>query len=143
MKYFKKHNDFINELNSQSYFAAAKKAKKMGDWNLYTKLMQYGHKKKKTEKFEDMKSTLRKIKTDKENRHKLIINDYDILVSNGCPYILPLNELKKAKYVNVHPSLLPNLKGIDPVIALTQCSPWTSPMVKLCAALIRLKTTLR
>ena len=41
---------------------------------------------------------------------------YDILVSNGCPYILPISKMQKKKYINIHPSLLPDLKGIDPVI---------------------------
>lgn len=42
---------------------------------------------------------------------------YDILVSNGCPYILPISELKKTcqLFINVHPSLLPDLKGKNPI----------------------------
>lgn len=43
--------------------------------------------------------------------------DYDILISNGCPYIFPnciLNDDRK--YINIHPSYLPNLRGVDPVI---------------------------
>lgn len=43
-------------------------------------------------------------------------NEFDIFLSNGCPFILPINKLKKAKYVNIHPSFLPDLKGIDPVL---------------------------
>lgn len=41
---------------------------------------------------------------------------FDVLVSNGCPYILPISQLPKAKYINIHPSLLPDLRGVDPVI---------------------------
>lgn len=41
---------------------------------------------------------------------------FDVLVSNGCPYILPVGELPDAVYVNIHPSCLPDLRGIDPVI---------------------------
>lgn len=41
---------------------------------------------------------------------------FDVLVSNGCPYILPLADLPPARYINIHPSYLPDLKGIDPVI---------------------------
>jgi methionyl-tRNA formyltransferase len=41
-------------------------------------------------------------------------NDFDVLVSNGCPYILPISKMKARKYVNIHPSYLPDLKGIDP-----------------------------
>ena len=46
---------------------------------------------------------------------------FDILVSNGCKYILPITLLKKAKmrddilFINVHPSYLPDLKGMDPI----------------------------
>lgn len=42
--------------------------------------------------------------------------DFDILVSNGCPYILPVDDLPNAKYINIHPSCLPDLRGVDPVI---------------------------
>ncbi|HJV84472.1 MAG TPA: formyltransferase family protein [Noviherbaspirillum sp.] len=43
--------------------------------------------------------------------------DFDLLISNGCPYILPVSLLRKTgqQFVNVHPSLLPNLKGKHPV----------------------------
>lgn len=41
---------------------------------------------------------------------------YDVLVSNGCPYILPIADLPGARYVNIHPSCLPDLRGVDPVI---------------------------
>jgi methionyl-tRNA formyltransferase len=48
-----------------------------------------------------------------------IINNtsFDILVSNGCPYILPISKLKKndEKFINIHPSLLPDLRGINPI----------------------------
>ena len=42
--------------------------------------------------------------------------EFDVLVSNGCPYILPIAELPKARYVNIHPSYLPDLRGADPAI---------------------------
>ena len=41
---------------------------------------------------------------------------FDVLVSNGCPYILPIGELPQARYINIHPSHLPDLRGVDPVI---------------------------
>lgn len=41
---------------------------------------------------------------------------FDVLVSNGCPYILPVAQLPPARYVNIHPSYLPDLRGADPVI---------------------------
>lgn len=43
-------------------------------------------------------------------------NEFDILISNGCPFILPISKLKKKIYVNIHPSHLPDLKGIDPCL---------------------------
>ena len=42
--------------------------------------------------------------------------EFDVLVSNGCPYILPIADLPKARYVNIHPSYLPDLRGADPAI---------------------------
>ena len=42
------------------------------------------------------------------------ITDFDVLVSNGCPYIIPISKMKSGKYINIHPSYLPDLKGIDP-----------------------------
>ena len=43
--------------------------------------------------------------------------DFDILVSNGCPYLLPTSGYKNphAILINVHPSYLPDLAGKDPV----------------------------
>ena len=43
--------------------------------------------------------------------------DFDVLVSNGCPYILPVSKIKKKHqlFINIHPSLLPNLRGMHPI----------------------------
>ena len=43
--------------------------------------------------------------------------EFDVLVSNGCPYILPITKLRKKDeiFINLHPSLLPDLRGIHPV----------------------------
>lgn len=40
--------------------------------------------------------------------------DFDVLVSNGLPHILPISKMQPAIYINIHPSYLPDLKGIDP-----------------------------
>lgn len=56
-----------------------------------------------------------------ENKKQLLDlirnTDFDVLVSNGCPYILPISKLRKKDelYINLHPSLLPDLRGIHPV----------------------------
>jgi len=42
--------------------------------------------------------------------------DFDIFLSNGCPYILPISKLKPSRYVNIHPSYLPDLRGADPTL---------------------------
>lgn len=44
-------------------------------------------------------------------------SEFDVLVSNGCPYILPVSKLRKDEhtYVNIHPSLLPDLRGRNPI----------------------------
>lgn len=47
----------------------------------------------------------------------LLAIDFDVLVSNGCPYIIPVSKIKKKHqlFLNIHPSLLPNLKGKHPI----------------------------
>jgi len=43
---------------------------------------------------------------------------FDIFISNGCPWILPITKLQTGnakRFVNIHPSILPDLRGVDPV----------------------------
>lgn len=42
---------------------------------------------------------------------------FDYFISNGLPIILPIDELKteNKEFINIHPSLLPDLRGKDPV----------------------------
>ncbi len=48
----------------------------------------------------------------------LELQTFDYVVSNGCPFILPISRLAAGggrRFVNIHPSLLPDLRGADPV----------------------------
>jgi methionyl-tRNA formyltransferase len=42
---------------------------------------------------------------------------FDILISNGCPFKLPISRLKRKDelFINSHPSYLPYLKGMHPI----------------------------
>ncbi|WP_233925555.1 formyltransferase family protein [Polynucleobacter sp. IMCC 29146] len=52
-----------------------------------------------------------------EEVHDLINkSNFDILISNGLPFKLRLNDLPDKKYINIHPSYLPDLRGVDPVL---------------------------
>lgn len=46
-------------------------------------------------------------------------NSYDLLISNGCPFIIPITYLRKfnptAIFLNTHPTYLPNLRGKTPL----------------------------
>lgn len=47
-------------------------------------------------------------------------SDFDLFVSNGLSYILPISELNKNNnktFINIHPSYLPDLKGANPTNA--------------------------
>ena len=48
---------------------------------------------------------------------KLFSLDFDVMILNGCPFILPIEGYKNkyAKLINIHPSYLPELRGCDPV----------------------------
>ena len=69
------------------------------------------HRRLQEEKFIDFVAISKK----KQLLEILAITDFDILVSNGCKYILPINDMKEATYINVHPSYLPDLKGMDSI----------------------------
>lgn len=63
--------------------------------------------------FEETKSDKQKILED------LNCLNFDILISNGCPFKLPINTLRKTHsnsiFINIHPTFLPHLKGKTPL----------------------------
>jgi methionyl-tRNA formyltransferase len=66
-------------------------------------------------------------KTKKELFKRIVYTEFDILISNGCPYILPISCLERHNqiFVNIHPSLLPDLKGKSPILeAIKQHKPF-------------------
>lgn len=69
------------------------------------------------EKDDIIKGKKYKIYESSEQVHERIKqDDFDILISNGLPYKLKIADLPKKQYVNIHPSFLPDLKGVDPVL---------------------------
>jgi methionyl-tRNA formyltransferase len=56
------------------------------------------------------------VESERETIELIQRGDYDILISNGLPYILDLQDLPRREYINIHPSYLPDLRGIDPVL---------------------------
>lgn len=53
----------------------------------------------------------------KQTISRIKYTEFDILISNGCPFILPVSELKKKGqlFINIHPTFLPFLKGKTPI----------------------------
>lgn len=56
------------------------------------------------------------INSKKELIRHICMSRFDVLISNGCPHLLPIQKLPRATYVNIHPSFLPDLRGADPCI---------------------------
>jgi methionyl-tRNA formyltransferase len=49
-------------------------------------------------------------------RRELAEASYDVLLSVGCPFLLPISSLPKGRlYLNLHPAALPSLRGLHPV----------------------------
>lgn len=48
--------------------------------------------------------------------NQICAQKFEILISNGCPFILPVDDLLRIceRCINIHPSLLPDLRGADP-----------------------------
>jgi len=69
------------------------------------------------EKYLKVKHIAYKCITNKNQLVKILDeSEYDYFISNGCPYIIPVGLLKKGrrKFINIHPSYLPDLRGADP-----------------------------
>lgn len=67
---------------------------------------------------EERKINYHFISTKRDFVEKLKKLKFDIFISNGLPLILPISELIKGtekKFINIHPSPLPDLRGGDPV----------------------------
>jgi len=56
------------------------------------------------------------VKNKQDVMNEICKDDFDIMISNGLPYILDLQKLPSRVYVNIHPSFLPDLRGVDPVL---------------------------
>ena len=48
--------------------------------------------------------------------HDLEQRPFEVLISQGCPFVLPISRLRRAgrRFLNVHPSYLPRLQGKHP-----------------------------
>ncbi len=76
-------------------------------------------------KLNEMNIEFKYLKTKNELVDALINLRFEYLISNGCPYILPISFIKKemqkkginCQFINVHTSLLPDCKGKHPVNA--------------------------
>lgn len=56
----------------------------------------------------------------REELKEIILSlEFQILISEGCPFILPVSQMKRAGqlYVNLHPAILPDHRGPIPVIS--------------------------
>ena len=65
----------------------------------------------------DFEHTIFRLKDKRDIIRKLTEIEYDILISGGCPFILPVSKIKKPHqlFVNTHRSFLPDLRGRHPV----------------------------
>jgi methionyl-tRNA formyltransferase len=66
----------------------------------------------------DARGTAHEVATSKSDVvEALLAADVEVVVVNGCPYILPMAKLDNGRMliVNIHPSPLPDLRGADPV----------------------------
>ncbi|MDD4735017.1 MAG: formyltransferase family protein [Kiritimatiellae bacterium] len=66
--------------------------------------------------FPDVNMEICDISDKKKVLKRLRREDYDLCVSAGCPYILPVGQFhKEKKFINIHPSALPLGRGMHPL----------------------------
>lgn len=68
-------------------------------------------------KLNDLKYEI--ILSKKQLINEIEIANFDLFISNGCPYIIPVSKLKKEHqiFINIHPALLPEIRGNHPINA--------------------------
>jgi methionyl-tRNA formyltransferase len=61
------------------------------------------------------------VSSPKEAIRNISESDFDVFISCGFPFILPISRLQKrmpkSRFINIHPSYLPDLRGADPIPA--------------------------
>lgn len=72
-----------------------------------------------TKELQKRKIAFTTVATKEAARAAIEAASFDVLVSNGCPFVLPVSALQKPgqRFVNIHPSPLPDLKGVNPINA--------------------------
>ncbi|MBK1703368.1 formyltransferase family protein [Halochromatium glycolicum] len=66
---------------------------------------------------EQVGANVQRIASKRDLLNALASLDFDILLCNGMPYILPISDIARPgqRFINVHPGPLPDLRGADPV----------------------------
>lgn len=67
-------------------------------------------------KHADLEHVLFSIRDKQHVIDRISETEFDILISNGCPFIIPVSKIKKPHqlFINIHPSFLPDLRGWHP-----------------------------
>lgn len=67
--------------------------------------------------YKNYEHTVFNVHEKKEILDKIFKLDFDLLISNGCPLIIPISAIKKKEqlFINIHPTYLPFLRGKTPI----------------------------